>query len=86
MPQKSTDVTREPKNIGPASAGETEGCSERKESVDVDAPPDAQASLELESLALSVLEDTHSSPEGKVVLVARFTKIEDKRKESFCLL
>ena len=47
-------------------------------------PPDAQASLDLESLALSALEDPHSSPEGKVVLAARFTKLEDKYKEAFC--
>ena len=84
MPQKPKDLTREPKDIRAASAGEAEGFSERKESDEVHAPPDAQASLDLESLALSALEDPRSSPEGKVVLAARFTKLEDKYKEAFC--
>lgn len=38
MPQKPKDLTREPKDIRAASAGEAEGCSERKESDEVHAP------------------------------------------------
>ncbi len=84
MPEKRPSMTCECGNILPASTYETEGCAKCNASHQAPNPEDPQTSSELESLALSALEEMPSSPTGKVVVASRFTKIEDKYKEAFC--
>jgi len=84
MPEKRPSMTCECGNILPASTYETECCAKCNASHQASHPEDPQTSSELESLALSALEEMSSNPTGEVVLASRFTKLEDKYKEAFC--